>query len=480
MKIQIEKNNIFGVLLLVDTCIQLGSILFNAITPTDNINYFLFINNYVIGGLIIASLIVKGASKHFLAISFFGCYMLFLMGQKPFQEYYDVFLTFSRVKLDTKQYLLFSSILFIGLIITYYAYTHFYQTGATPYRVEFDNENSNEQYQKIKPILTVLLCLTLPCAFYMQAKIVLVRGGMAYTAGYLVNVDVPGIIKAGYYIYSTVVLLYLALKPTKGQLYFILGSFILIEGGLQLFQGRRALFASTMLFCTWYLFKYYNVQHIKTKYLIRVGSIIVAMVVLFYVVEQSRSSSSTKLSLNLIRRFLISTGGSDSVLANTIYRADDFPASGIAYLLDPLINNPIGNLLLGKGSSAQGMVYLQQHNSFSHWISYMTESSLYLSGHGMGSCYLAEVYLAFGIVGVLFISVLIGWVIEKLNRMSFNSNFFRSALIFFIVRNLFTLPRAGLLSWMSNLVYLFFTIAIVYPFYSRDLTIRVCRSKVRQ
>lgn len=467
IRVKTGKTLLFIILTLLAVTAQVGFIAINSFGVSDSINYAMYINNYAIGFLIIASLVGKGANKNFLALSFFACYMVFLMGQKPFEPEYDVFLTFARVKLNTEQYYTFSCILFLGLVITYYAYEYFYSKSERRDKIQVSSVLTN--YKAMKPVLTVLLAVTLPCALYMQAKIVLVRGGMAYTSGYLINVDVPGIIKAGYYIYSTVVLLFLALKPPKKQLYFVLFTYIIIEGGLQLFQGRRALFASTILFVVWYMYKYNDEEKMKLKYALRIVAILLGLIVLFFVVEQVRDSNSTALSLRLFRRVLVSTGGSDSVIANTIYRKTEFPASGIAYLLNPWLNNPIGNILTGKTSTGQGMAYLNQHNSFSHWISYLTQSSLYLSGHGMGSCYLAETWLAFGVIGVFLVSIVMGWVINKLNSIEFNDNVFRSGLVFFIVRRLFTLPRDGLFSWTSSLIYLVFTYALVYPFYSQSL-----------
>ena len=443
--------------------IQLIFIIVNIFDVNDSINYTMYVNNYVIGFLIIISLIIKGIYRNFLAMAFFICFMVFLMGQKPFEPEYNAYLTFAYVKLDTDQYFTFSCILFFGLAVTYLAYEYF--------QIKSDCRKSCCFYDKtlngsaLKPVITILLAVTLPCALYMQAKTVLIRSSMEYTSGYLINVDIPGFIKAGYYIYSTVVLLFLALKPPKKQLYFVLLTYILIEGGLQLFQGRRALFASTFLFTVWYLLKYYNKKMVKGKSIFLGAALALGFIVLFFVVEQSRDSSSTALSLKLFRKFFTSTGGSDSVIANTIYRKTDFPAKGIAYLIEPLLNNPIGNLLTGKTSVAQGMDFLSQHSSFSHWISYMTESSLYLSGHGMGSCYLAETWLAFGMGGVFLISIIVGWGINKLNSIDLRNNMFTTGFVFFIVRRLFTLPRDGLISWAGSLIYLIFTYALLYPFY---------------
>ena len=463
--ILINKKTFFVEATLNITVIVHAILLFVSVIfgRTDSINYYMYISNYLIGFLIIINLAFKGVNKHFLAIAFFSCFLLFLMGQKPFEPHYNVYLTFVRLELNTEQYFVFSSILFLGLVVTYYAYCIFSDKSSRCNSVT--TCETTGKYRALKPVLFLALLVTLPCALYMQAKIVLVRGSMAYTSGYLVNVDVPSIIKIGYYVYSTIVLLYLALKPSKRELYFVLGSYVLIEGGFQLIQGRRALFASTAIFVAWYLIKYRNYKGKRWKNIIKYSVLLSGLVVVLFVVEQMRDSKSTALSFQLVRRLLVSTGGSDSVIANTIARKDSFPSSGLSYLLDPISNNIVGNILFGRVSSGQGLLYLQQHNSFSHWLSYMTEKSLYLSGHGMGSSYLAEVYLAFGIMGIPLVSIVLGWIINKLNCFEFTDNIFLTGVVFYIVKRLFTLPRDGLLSWTSNLVYLVFTYILIYPFY---------------
>ena len=467
MILKFSRSSVPSLITVLSTAVQVSLIVISCFGPRDTINYAMYVNNYVLGFSILLTLCFTGTARHLLAIAFFACYMLFLMAQKPFEPEYNVYLTFARVKLDTVQYFTFSTILFTGLCVTYFSYVFFCRhdrDGILDQRLAVLLNTVN--YQNLKPYLTVMLAVTLPCALYMQGYIVLVRGSMAYTSGYLINVDIPAFIKVGYYLYSTVVLLYLAIKPPKKQMFFVLITYLVIEGGLQVFQGRRALFASTLLFIIWYLVKYYGIKRFNFKLLFRVGAVFAALLVVLIVVERARDNATGGFSLTFIKQFLISTGGSDSVIANTIYRADAFPQSGLTYLLDPFVNNPLVNILLGKTSSAQGMTYLQQHHSFSHWISYMTDSSLYLSGHGMGSAYLAEVWLALGIVGVFIASMLIGWVIHKLNTVQFTENVFRSAFIFFLVRRLFTLPRDGMFSWVSSLLYMLFTFCLVFPFYT--------------
>ena len=162
---------------------------------------------------------------------------------------------------------------------------------------------------------------------------------------------------------------------------------------------------------------------------------------------------------------MISTGGSDSVIANTIINQDKFPKNELLYLFDPIINNPISILLSGKGGSIQGDLQLQNFNNFAHWISYLTHSELYYTGHGMGSCYLAEVYFAMGLFGVVGVSILLGIIIRKLEILSFNDSLFTIVVSFIFVKSLFVLPRDGLFSFFGTLTYFFIAFCFIYFIY---------------
>lgn len=467
MIIKIPQINVLDIIIVGLSCYEGILCIANFCDASASVNHILYICNYILIATIIISLIKKGISEHFIPISFFTCFLVFLMGQKPFERYYNVYLTFVRVELNTSQYAIFAAILFFGISITYISYILFYYNS----KKNINDSINSTSFLPIKPLIQTLFWITLPCALYMQLKIVIVRGMMTYTEGYLVNVDVPSLIKVGYYIFSGIILIYFAMKPSKKEVYMLCFFYLLIEGGMQIFQGRRALLASTLLFIMWYLFKYYGIKKINMEYLFRIIMITIGMIILFYIIEQVRSgSNSNELSLELFKNFFISTGGSDSVIANTIVRSDKFPQKGWMYLFDPFINNPIRNFILKIESFPQGISYIKAHNSFPDWISYLTDAQLYITGHGMGSCYLAEVYLAFGLGGIIAVSIILGKVLQILNGVSLQENVYRTAFMFYVVKNLFTLPRSGLFSWVGNLPYLLFVFMMIYPFY-----VRYCR-----
>ena len=129
------------------------------------------------------------------------------------------------------------------------------------------------------------------------------------------------------------------------------------------------------------------------------------------------------------------------------------------------MRQPSRSLEYCKSGVAQGEAYLDNFNTFSHWISYLTQPSLYLSGHGMGSCYLAEVYLAFGIIGVIGVAFFIGFILSKLAKFNFDNNrIFINSIYFLLIKSIFTLPRDGLFSWFSSFVYLMLVFVLLLFF----------------
>lgn len=466
MKITINKLYVLDVVLLVLSIGQLLLGMTNLYFPSEYLNVFSYYTNYILLFLIVILLAKKGIAKNFLAISFYVCFFIFLMGQKIFEESYHIYLTFVLTNLDVAEYSIFTFILSSAIILTYYGYVSGKKRIVT---------NEINYPRAILPIIRWGFFITLPAALYMQLKIVLVRSAISYTAGYTINVAIPTPIKILTYLFLVFLFLYLAFRPSKTEVYFLLSTFLFIEGGVQLIQGRRALFATTLLFVIWYIIQYFEIKKLKLRYLIGLLTVAFMMIILFFIVEQYRNQTSIggHSVAMMIRKFMISTGGSDSVIANTIQKKALFPKNPWLYLIDPIVNNPIAVILMGKGGNAQGYAYLENFNSFSHWLSYLSQPILYLSGHGMGSSYLAEVYLVSGIPGVMVVSVFLGRFIKWLSEFQFDSNIFKTALIFLFVKNLFTLPRDSFFSWFGDFSYLLVGFLSVYLFYYRYYIQRV-------
>lgn len=470
----------FSVCIAVSAFIQLLLSLFAWVG--DLLRILMFINTYVLWFAIIFDIISKGVHKHFLLFGFYICFFTFLMGQKFFVVLgggaIDEFLTFDFLKLTCNEYIVFINLLYLALFGVFCGY-NFVKRKHVKIKPMSKKNDSTRQLSHMRKTVMILYWITFFCALLMQVQIVAAKNNMSYTDGYLINVDVNPVLKIGNMLFFGMAFILLSCKPSKIEMISVLGSFLFVEGFLQLFSGRRALFATVALFACWYLIFYsgFYKKDLRGKHYIMFLCFALAGIVLFYFVEVVRSHSDNGASslLKIIKDFFISTGGSDSTIANIIRHKDAFPQKGIVYFFEPLRDALFDNVIIREiialvggaptPSVPQGEMYLQLHDSFSHWLSYIVNPDLYLSGYGMGTSFIAETYFAFGTIGVVVVSVGLGIFIRKIGFFYNEDNkVFAKAIKLFFAYKLFIIPRGSLFACATDFLYLIAAILLVNVF----------------
>ncbi len=438
-------------------------------------NFLLFINIYISFFSIIGVLLTKGFNKHLLLFLFYACFFTFLLGQKFFVVLnggeYDAFLTFKYLKLNQKQYFIFANLIYISLLIPFITYDVLDKNRTK----KIEHHNNDRYLFSCRRIIRFLYIITWLCALAMQIAIYKAKSSVSYTDGYLINVDINPIIKIGNYLYFGFALAYLACKPSKKEMWLVLLSFILVDGVIQLFIGKRMEIAKSILFIIWYITIYYKMDKNKIKggYLILFVLIGAIMIVVFWAVERLRAGAqlSNNGIISIFEKFFTSTGGSDSTIANCINKQSEFNKPGYVYYFSPIweavLENPFMSeirKILGyevQEAVSQGEEYLVLHDSFSHWLSYLVNSELYLKGYGMGSSYIAETYLAFGVFGVFVFSLILGVIISRLHQNGLSGKLFKDSVVLFFVMVLFGLPRSGPFGWALSFIYFIASMIII-------------------
>lgn len=475
-----EKNKpIVGVIDWLIIASAVVQVIFSVLlTAFDNYDFgeVMFFNLYVLWLLLICFTIFNNLNRHFLLFAFYACFFIFLMGQKVVKYIEGVAFytthTFVLTTLTPDQYCIFNNAIYLSLLFSYLGYRLFRQ-----YRLPSDKQmeiprlNPYEQVNRKNNvfILKVVTVVTFACAVVMQLMIVLAKKDLSYTEGYTVNIDVPTIFKIGNYLFMGMVLLLLSSNPTKWERITALLMFFVVQGGVQLLQGRRIMVAQTALFIVWYAFTFSKAYKREFRYinLVKIIFLGVGLMVLFYFVEAMRSESGGSAGglLGMLKDFITSTGGSDSTIANVIDKGDLFPKSAIEHVFSPLkeafTNNAVFKKVLSlfgvatPESVGQGVEYLKQTDSFEHWLSYIVSPELYVSGHGMGSSYVAEVWFVSGLGGVAVAGLCLGAIIGRISTVNLQSKkVYLSAIALFFAYKLTGFPRSGLLSWFSDFIYL--------------------------
>ena len=471
-----NKINVADIFVGISLLFEVILCIIQSFSINETVNVLLFINVYILFFAIACYFIIVGINKHFLVFAFFFCFFIFLLGQKIFKYMetggYDEFLTFSFLKLDASKYFVFTRLMYGALISVFIGYRisfrkYFKRRNNEIIKNRFVSSQQLNHLATARKVLMVLLIVCFLCSLYMQTKIVAVKSDMTYTEGYLVNVDVNPVIKIGNFLFIGFVFLYLCCRPKLSQVFVVLLMFLVVEGGLQVLIGRRALIAKALLFIVWYVIMCcrYDREKMPYTYFVFLGLFAVLVMVVFWFIEQARSDSNDSFSLfGALKDFMVSTGGSDSVVANTIDKQDVFPKSGIVYLLYPLkqalFNNvavqQIKSVLFGISTPdlAQGLEYVQANDLFSHWISYLVNQELYVNGYGMGTSFIAELFIAFGVIGVVIGGLLLGKAIAYMSAVNINGmSIEKNAIILYLAYNLFTLPRSGLFDTATNILY---------------------------
>lgn len=475
-----EKNKpIVGVidwLIIASAVLQLIFSVLSGIFDDYGYCEVMFFNLYVLWILLVCFTLFDNLNKHFLLFAFYACFFIFLMGQKVVkyiegEPFYNT-LTFVLTTLSPRQYVTFNNSMYLSLLFSYVGYRLFrrYRLPSAK-QMEIPRLNPYEQVnnKNNKTILKLFTVVTFACAVAMQLMIVFAKKDLSYTEGYTVNVDVPTILKIGNFLFMGMVLLLLSSNPTKWERITALLMFFVVQGGVQLLQGRRIMVAQTALFIIWYAFTFSKAYKREFKYINLVKIIIlgIGLMVLFYIVEEMRSQGddSGKGLLGMLKEFITSTGGSDSTIANVIDKGDQFPKSPIEHVFSPLIEAFTNNAFFKKilailgiatpESVGQGLEYLKQTDSFSQWLSYIVNPELYVSGHGMGTSYIAEVLFVSGLGGVVVTGLCLGAIIGRISTVNLQSkNLYLSAIAMFFAYKLTGFPRGGLVSWFADFIYI--------------------------
>lgn len=483
-------------------CLLLGSFM-----PEESyVGIALFINVYVLFFIIILDLVIMGINKHFPIFAFYCCFFVFLLGRKfvycfnrDIASVYNSFSTkFIQTVLYGTDYLLFTSLLYFSLMITFVVYKVFMTRKACAARKRVQNgvcfAKRNKRTKEIQRVAQIMAWITAVFALAEKLIILKAQSDLSYVESYQTIIEVPVIIKIFNNMFEASVFIFFATLPKKQAMWPLMIVYIVIMGILPTINGNRAQMGIIFLLVTCYLLVYSKINKKKFKFRWLLYTVIcgVGLICVFWIVGQMRDDATVQGTsvFAMIEDVLDSLGGSDSLIAGIIVNANKFPKSGIVYLFYPvkatILDNPIMRLIIGfitgqmPVSYPQGMQYLLHNDSFSHWFSFICSPELYLAGSGSGSSYIAECYFAFGFWGVVVISVILGVVLMKISSVDFSDGkVYRNALSLFFVSCFFFLPRNSTFAFAYSLPYFLFTILVcdlfVYLIYKPSF----CQNKNR-
>ncbi len=403
--------------------------------------------------LILSRIVGQGIKQNIYIIIFFLTFYFFLLGQKPIlylREGYpfNQFNTFQKLLLDKEQYCLYANMIIISLIMIYYGYHCYY--------INESKSESENCSQWMLNLLRVLFIISLICSVYVFLKKITIYKQFGYYGSFLHNIEVSAFVKIFNRLYILIFFVLFSYTNNKKEKFVLAALIIFTLGGLNIILGNRSAIGALFVFLSAYaIFNVKNMMITKRIFLIVVSGAIF-MLLLFVATQNNRTTGD--LTGGLIKKILglfSSNGGSDSVIANTIDKMGQLD-SGWKNVLYPLYYRFTGSVFK---NFTQNTELIGEGVPFSNLISYLTNKELYLSGHGMGTSYIAEAFLLCGFPGIIIINMLLGRVlliIKNSNQFGFWGPMFNYVIYIIIM-----LPRNSIFGSFENCLMIFTIIYLI-------------------
>ena len=113
---------------------------------------------------------------------------------------------------------------------------------------------------------------------------------------------------------------------------------------------------------------------------------------------------------------------------------------------------------------SQNLTFVSTTHNFAHYLTFLVDPGRYLSGGGFGTSFVAEAYVAYGMIGVVAVSALVGVAFRFFASMMTRS-WAVLALSLIAVKDFVYIPRNFAFSWVTdvfNITYLCYFLLLYF------------------
>lgn len=395
---------------------------------------------------------------------FLICFFVFLLGGQILDRIFDVYgYNFSDdIELHADFVLLIS---LLGLSFGYFVLGRVKFKSNSKHLV--DSTNNPQYITTIRRISKYYFFATYLLWMLILADNVLFVMQNGYTAYYLSYFSrISATIREFGYMAPVAMFIFLATMPSKKEvkLPLIMYALYLL---LSLGTGRRIYFMTGILIIFAYMMLRNKVNPgegpwITKRQLIRLAIAVPFLLIGMYLFEYMRSEYFVGQSSDYppIFGFFVRQGTSINVIKYARLFADrlNSEAHYSLYNITRFLQNSLLNDFLGLDLSfsigRQSEMTAKAGTYLADFISYNANSRIYAIGMGYGSCYIEELFIDFGYIGVFIGNAVYGLILNKfLNVTSGNSSVWKIAIGLFAIDAIFKAPRATYDAFVGQWLY---------------------------
>ncbi len=465
---------LFGITILLMFAANLMTVFGRAETAVDVLFFAVIMMNIAI----ISSLIVN-IRRDFALLIFVGAYNILLLGRvyTSWFGYHHKLLMILEADDFPK---LFQSLQIVALSL-FCVYGVYRAVGPFFYRREsairtkgIHAAAQNDLNPIIRRISAVVLYISSIPFFYIlfTSGLAVLRNG--YLSSYTNTASVPSVISRLSMFFVPAFAVFLATLPGKNQMKLplaVYGAYMLAS----LLTGRRnTIVTEALMLIAYFVLRDSMLEKEKRvlkKRTVAYGGVFgIAAVYLLQLLALIRAGLNTDRGLGeMLVSFVDSQGASFRVVVQTVNHIDLFnPSTAYWYLFYPfelfVHNNIVTKTLFGLTPiiEVQNTEFVRTTHNFGHALTFMVDPDRYLSGGGFGTSYVAEAYVAYGILGVILVSAMVGIIFRFFSSLLTRS-WVTVAFGLLALKNFVYLPRNFAFLWVTevfNITYICFFVGI--------------------
>jgi oligosaccharide repeat unit polymerase len=295
--------------------------------------------------------------------------------------------------------------------------------------------------EKLYTIGSTLFWIALPAVVWkgvMVARFAWANGYVAFYSTDLADiVAYPEIVRLASNLFYFGFYLILCVVPAPDKIKKFLVIFFLVSV-IDSLKGNRGMIFLIPLFSIWYFGFFYGVK-LKFKKIFKIGFIFILLIfgANTLLVHRGDVADEAKATMSV---FVLSASTSNRVVNYYLEYRDDLPETNIPYIFEPLVF-PFSYLMhreeLSQGQSEE---VIRIRENLNHRLTYHLNRDYYLTGGGLGSSFILEMY-EFGVPGLVFFSLIFTILVNKYMRAMLHSRF-ANFLSFLIITHILMMPRA--------------------------------------
>lgn len=285
-------------------------------------------------------------------------------------------------------------------------------------------------------------------------------------------------------------MMYLFTFPSKKETFIVVGCYIIYLVTSILTGGRATFVVGILMLFIYFIYReiYFEKERYFTKKVIAIMAIMGVVLIIFlssYNILRNNKAIENFNPINQFKQFFIDQGGSVNIISYTQYYKDELPDTNSNYTFGPFIN------YFRFGTLAQILGYGQEFydyntkemalygNNLGATISYLVMPDRYVGGEGLGTQYIAEIYVDYSYIGVILYNLVLGFLLAWFNRLK-KENWIGLAFSFNVLKSLIYLPRQSAMAWVVNLLSVPNILAILLVFGYSEIRYKLRRRSVEE